>query len=463
MASKKSRPLPDHLWRPMTQHKMLRGELPTRMVSAEGCFITDEQGNRLLDALAGLWCVNLGYGRTELADVARSQMANLNFLAPTMSSEPTINLAEKIQQLMGFESHIYFTSSGAEAVETAIKMTRQYHFQSGKSGERRFKIISRYRAYHGSTMGAMAATGQAERKIGYEPGPVGFIHVGAPDPYRAHARLTPSEHAEECVRQLEETIIYEGAETVAAFIMEPIISGGGVLVPPDNYISRVREVCSRYGVLLIFDEVVSGFGRLGKMFGYQCWETEADIFTFAKGMGSGYLPVAATAVKGSIFESFDGEPAGRDHFRQINTYGGHPVVSAVTLKVIEMVEEERLVDNAAKVGAYLMEQLQGSLADHPFVGEIRGKGLLIGIELVEDRETKVPLPDERMASIVGDCLSNGVIVGRNSNTIPSRTNVILIAPPLVISETEADQIVETLTAAMCRVLQKYGVAILDVK
>jgi len=396
----------------------------------------------------------VGYGRTELADVARTQMMDLNYLSPTMSSEPAIDLAEKIQQLLGFEGHIYLSSSGSEAVETAIKIARQYHHQAGKGSERRFKIISRYRAYHGNTMGAMAATGQAERKIGYEPGPVGFIHVMPPDPYRAHVKLTAEEHAEECARQIEETIIYEGAETVAAFIMEPVMSGGGVLVPPDSYISRVREVCDRHGVLLIFDEVVSGFGRLGKMFGSQHWETEADIYTFAKGMSSGYMPVGATAVKEHIFDKFDGESESRHHFRQINTFGGHPVASAVALKAIQIVEEEGLVDNAAKVGSYLLQQLQESLGEHPFVGEIRGKGLLIGIELVESRESKIPLADRRMASIVSDCLNKGVIIGRNSNTIPSRTNILLIAPPLVICQPEIDQIVETLTAAMRSVLKE---------
>ena len=454
MTTTNSKALPDHWWRPMTQHRMLRGEQPMRMVSGKGCFLKDEKGNQFLDALAGLWCVNLGYGRSELADTARHQMAKLHFLSPTMSSEPAISLADKIQHLMGLKSNVYLTSSGAEAVETAIKISRQYHLQAGNGGERRFKIISRYRAYHGSTMGAMAATGQAERKIGYEPGPVGFIHVMPPDPYRAHPKLTAEEHAEECARQLEETIIYEGAETVAAFMMEPLISGGGVLVPPDNYIPLVREICNRHGVLLIFDEVVSGFGRLGKMFGYQHWETEADIVTFAKGLGAGYMPVAATAAKESIFDAFDAEPGGREHFRQINTYGGHPVASAVALKVIQTVEEEGLVDNAAKVGAYLMRQLKESFSDHPFVGEIRGKGLLIGLELVEDRETKVPLNDKRVASIVSDCFSRGLIIGRNSNTIPSRTNVILIAPPLVITEAEVDQIVEMLAVVMHRILDK---------
>jgi taurine-pyruvate aminotransferase len=446
--------LPDHLWRPMTQHQGLRGALPNRIVSAKGCFLTDQNGNRLLDAIAGLWCVNVGYGRTELAEVAGRQMAELNYLAPIMSSGPVIDLAEKLQQMLGFDGHVYLSSSGSEANETAFKIARQYHLQAGNGGERRYKIISRYRAYHGNTMGAMAATGQAERKMGYEPGPTGFIHVMPPYPYRAHPKLTAEEHAEECARQLEETIIHEGAETVAAFIMEPLISGGGVLVPPDNYIPLVREICDRHGVLLIFDEVVSGFGRLGKMFGYEHWKTQADIYTFAKGLASGYIPVAATVVKESIFEKFYGDPSEMRHFRQINTFGGHPVASAVALRALQIVEDERLPENASKVGTYLLNQMQQALADHPFAGEIRGKGMIMGIELVEDRATKVPLSDGQVMRIVGDCVKNGVILGRNSNTIPGRCNVLLIAPPLVLSQKEADQIVETVTAAMRRVLQK---------
>ena len=442
--------LPDNLWRPMTQHQSLRGTESSRMVSAEGCFITHESGKRVLDAVAGLWCVNIGYGRSEVADVARDQMAKLNYLAPMMASEPVVNLAEKIQNLLGFKSHVYLSSSGSEANETGFKIARQYHLQAGKGGERRYKIISRYRAYHGNTMGAMAATGQAERKMGYEPGPAGFIHVMPPYPYRAHHKLTAEEHAEECARLLEETIIYEGAETVAAFIMEPMITGGGIMVPPDNYAKLVREICDRHGVLLIFDEVVSGFGRLGKMFGYEHWGAEADIYTFAKGLSSGYIPIAATVVKESIFEGFEGELADNVHFRQVNTFGGHPVSSAVALKAIQIVEDENLVENSRKVGAYLKSKFESLLADHPFVGEIRGKGMILGIELVQDRNTKVPLPDAKMLAIVGDCVKNGVILGRNANTVPGLCNVLLIAPPLILTESEADFIIETVTGALKR-------------
>jgi taurine-pyruvate aminotransferase len=446
--------LPDQLWRPLTQHQPMRGTTPNRIVSAKGCFLTDQNGNRMLDALAGLWCVNIGYGRSELGEIAARQMRELNYLAPMLTSGPVVDFAEKIQQLLGFDCHVYFSSSGSEANETAFKIARQYHQQAGNGGERRFKIISRYRAYHGATMGAMAATGQAERKVGYDPGPVGFIHVMPPYPYRGHRKLTAEEHAEQCAVLLEETIIHEGAETVAAFIMEPVISGGGVIVPPDNYIRRVREICDRYGVLLIYDEVVSGFGRLGKMFGYQHWGVEADIMTFAKGLGSGYLPVAATVVKEHIFEKFGGDPTKLQHFRQVNTYGGHPVAAAVSLRAIEIVEEEGLAENANTVGEYTRTQLRALLSEHPLVGEVRGKGMLTGVELVQDRQTKVPLGDAQMVGITTDCVRHGVLLGRNTNTVPGRNNVILIAPPLVLSKAEADQVIDAFAGAMKRALQK---------
>ncbi len=452
MTEPKEASLSDHLWRPLTQHQTLRGVVPKRMVSAKGCHLKDEEGRQYLDAIAGLWCVNIGYGREELADVARQQMKDLNFLAPMFTNGPVVDFAEKLQKLLGFDCHVYFSSSGSEANETAFKIARQYHLQSGAHGERRFKIISRYRAYHGNTMGSMAATGQAERKIGYEPGPAGFIHVMPPYPYRAHPKLTLEDHGEECARLLEETIIHEGAETVAAFIMEPLLSGGGVLVPPDNYIPLVREICDRYGVLLIFDEVVSGFGRLGTMFGYEHWRTEADIYTFAKGLASGYLPVAATVAKEFVFEKFYGSPESQRHFRQVNTYGGHPVASAVALKAIQIVEDEALADNAAQVGNYLRQQLADALAEHPYVGEVRGKGMIMGVELVEDRESKAPLNDATVMKIVNGCVQNGVMLGRNNNTIPGRCNVLLIAPPLVLTREEAEQIVTVVVAAMNAVL-----------
>lgn len=433
--------MPDHLWRPITQHSLLAGTTPPHMVEGKGVWLTDKNGNRYVDSLAGLWTVNVGYGRTEIAEVAAQQMSKLAYLAPFMSADPVVDFADKLQSLLGFEAHVYFSVSGSEANETAIKMARQYHLQNGKPGENRFKIISRYRGYHGNTLGAMTATGQAERKMGYEPGAPGFVHVMPPYSYRRHEKLSVEEHGQEMLTLLEETIIHEGAQTVAAMIMEPMITGGGVLVPPDNYVKGVREICDRYGILLIFDEVVSGFGRLGEMFGHRIWQTEADIFTFAKGLASGYMPIAATVAKRHIFEGFLGEPGEMRHFRQVNTFGGHTVACAVGLKNLEILENEDLPGNATHMGDYFRKRIQEELGDHPLVGDIRGIGLLTGIEMVSDRAAKTPLDEARLNTLTKTAIANGVILGRNSNTIPGRCNVLLIAPPLVINEEETDLIV----------------------
>jgi len=347
------------------------------------------------------------------------------------------------------KGHVYFTSSGSEANETAFKMVRQYHLQTGNP--RKHKIISRHRAYHGNTLATMTATGQAERKIGYEPLAPGFLHIPPPYPYRRHPKLTEEEHGAECVKYLEDTIIYEGEETVAAFIMEPMISGGGVMVPPDNYLTEIRRVCDKYKVLLILDEVVSGFGRTGKMFGHEHWGAKADIFTFAKGMASGYMPVAATVVTEKIFEAFYGEANELKHFRHVNTYGGHPVAAAVSLKNIEIVERENLVANAAKMERYIKAGLN-EFTDHPFVGEIRGKGLLLGIELVSDKESKKPLETARSNAIVQNCMKQGVHVMRNGFTVPGLDNVLITAPPLVLQESEADMIVDAIGNALKQAL-----------
>ena len=245
----------------------------------------------------------------------------------------------------------------------AFKIVRQYHLQAIQESIKLFLDTGRTT---GNTLATMTATGQAERKIGYEPLAPGFLHVPPPYPYRKHPKLTLEEHGDECVKFLEDTIIYEGEETVAAFLMEPMISGGGVLIPPDNYLKGVRDVCDRYNVLLIMDEVVSGFGRTGKMFGHEHWGVKADVFTFAKGMASGYMPVAATVVKEHIFEAFYGETTELMHFRHINTYGGHPVAgsAAVSLKNIEIVDEENLPENAAKMEKYIKNRLSEFLIIH---------------------------------------------------------------------------------------------------
>ena len=427
----------ESLWHPLTQHRNIAAAPPRFIERGEGCFIYDAAGNRWLDGTSGLWCVNVGHGREELADVAREQMAKLAYAPMTMSHEPAIRLAAKLVDLLGYPGRVYFTNSGSEANEAAFKMARQFQLQrtDGKGGEGRFKIIARHRGYHGNTMGALSATGQWERRHGYEPLVPGFVFTDAPDPYRG---------VDGCAEKLEETILSEGAETVAAFIMEPIIAGGGVLIPPDDYLPKVREICTRHGVLLILDEVVTGFGRTGKMFAHQHWGVQADIVTFAKGIASGYMPIAAVVAKREVFDAFDGDVASGRHFRHVNTYGGHPVATAVALRNLEIVEREQLVERVNVLGKSVLSKLQRKLAGHPNVGEVRGKGLLIGVELVVDLESKAPAVNDRVAGVVGNCAANGVIVGRTTPTSPGQANIVIMAPPYTLGDDEAEMLVDTL-------------------
>lgn len=428
----------DHgsLWHPMLQHRGIEEHMPRQIVSASGVFLEDASGQRLLDAVAGLWCVNVGYGREELAEVAREQMARLPYLPLTFTHAPAAELAAKLMEMLGYAGKVYFTNSGSEANEAAFKVARQYHAQTGSPG--RYKIIARYRGYHGNTLGALSATGQAERRLGYEPLAPGFLHIEAPDSYR---------NTRDCAALLERTIESEGADTVAAFIMEPIIAGGGVLVPPDDYLPRVREICDHHGVLLILDEVVTGFGRTGISFAHRRAEVEPDLLTLGKGIASGYQPLAAMVAKQHVFEAFEGAPEELRHFRHINTYGGHPVATAVGLRNIEILEREGLFEKAAKTGDALLARLRG-LEEHPNVGEVRGRGLLLGIELVEDSASRMPLAASRTAAVVARCAADGVIVGKTTNTTPGFSNVVILAPPLVLGEDEADLLASTLERAI---------------
>jgi adenosylmethionine-8-amino-7-oxononanoate aminotransferase len=435
------------LWHSMIQHKPFSSNPPRRMEKGMGCYVKDAEGKEYFDGISGLWCVNIGYGRKELAEVAYEQILELSYYPLIMSHTPGIQLAGKLMELLGFEGKVHFSSSGSEANEVAFKLARQYHAQTNPNGGWRYKIISRYRAYHGNTMGALSATAQAERRSKYEPLVPGFLHVQPPYCYRCPFGKTYGSCQLECATSIESTIVHEGAESIAAIIMEPVISGGGVIVPPDEYLPMVREICDRHGIVLIFDEVVSGFGRLGKMFGHQVWDVKPDIISLAKGITSGYLPLAATAVQQHIFEAFLDEPGTDAHFRHISTYGGHPASSAVALKNIEIMEAEQLADRAARMGDYLLDKLR-SLLDHPLVGDVRGKGLLLGMELVSNKATKTPLETSKLVAITQACMAHGVIIGRNVNTIPGMANVLIMAPPLVMTEADADALVTTLQKAL---------------
>ncbi|MFC5589503.1 aspartate aminotransferase family protein [Sporosarcina soli] len=405
--------------------------------SAEGAWITDHQGNRYLDGMSGLWSVNVGYGRKELAQAAFEQLKKLPYVPMTQSHEPAIELAEKLNELLGEEYKIFYSNSGSDANEVAFKLARQYHQQNGEPS--RYKFISRYRAYHGSSMGALAATGQALRKYKYEPLAPGFLHVAPPDNYRRPAGQSVEEYNIQRAQEFEEKIIWEQKETIAGIIMEPVITGGGILIPHPIYLEKVQEICNRHDVLLIVDEVICGFGRTGKAFGHQHFKVKPDIITMAKGLTSSYLPLSVTAIRKDIYEKFDtGEE--NSHFRHVNTFGGNPAACAVALKNLEIMERENLFERSVELGERLLNEL-AELKDHPFVGDIRGLGFLLGIELVEDKETREPASNARVAKIIGECKANGLIIGRNGDTVAGYNNILALSPPLSCTDEDFDFIV----------------------
>lgn len=413
---------------------------PMIVKEAKGAWIIDHNGKRYLDGMAGLWCVNIGYGREELAQAAYEQLKKLSYTPMTQSHIPAIQLAEKINELLDDDYMIFYSNSGSDANEVAFKIARQYHHQNGEPS--RYKIISRYRAYHGSSMGALSATGQSLRKYKYEPLSVGFLHISPPDNYRRPEGQSVEEYNIEKAKELENKIIWEQKETIAAVIMEPLITGGGVLIPHPVYVKKVQEICKEYGVLLIIDEVICGFGRTGKPFGHMHFGIKPDIITMAKGLTSAYLPLSVTAVRKEIYKKFS-DSKENSHFRHINTFGGNPAACALALKNIEIMEKENLFERSKELGNRLLKELE-EISLHPNVGDIRGLGFLLGIELVEDRSTREPALPSRVAKIISECKKNGLIIGKNGDTVDGHNNILTLSPPLSSTDEDLDFIINTL-------------------
>ncbi|MEZ0291342.1 MAG: aminotransferase [Solirubrobacteraceae bacterium] len=433
------------VWHQMSGRPAEGAKGPMIVAEGDGAWVTDVEGNRYLDGLSGQWCVNVGYGRARLAEAAAKQLERLAFHPLTRGHLPAIELGERLSGLLGGDRATFYANSGSEANELAFKLVRQYHGLRGEPG--RFKIIARYRAYHGSTLGALSATGQAMRRTGYEPLAPGFLHVPPPDPYREGiAEADLEAYGERCAADLERTIQFELPETVAAVIMEPIITGGGILIPPDSYLPAVKAACERHGVLLICDEVICGFGRTGAWFGHERAGVRPDLVTIAKGITGAYFPLAATVVSDEIFAAFPADPADEGRLRHINTFGGHPGGCAVALETLAIMEEEGLLERSASAGADLLARLRATLGDHPLVGDLRGRGLLIGIELVADQATRAPAAGAVTGGIVKAAQQRGLLVWRNVDTAAGLDNVIALAPPLSLTDADLDHIVDVLGA-----------------
>ena len=414
-------------------------------VSGSGIRIRDIEGNEYIDGLSGLWNVNIGHGRAEIAEAAAEQMKTLAYFSGYAGSTtiPSIRLAERLIGLAPGMAAVFFTSGGAEANESAFKTARYYWKVRGNT--EKVKVISRIHGYHGVTLQAMSATGIAGYWKMFEPRVPGFVHIPTCYPYRFHGGKAGETPGEAAARELEEAILREGPDTVAAFIGEPIHGAGGVIYPTDDYWPRVREICSRYNVLLIADEIITGFGRTGRWFGLEHWGVTPDIASFAKGVTSGYLPLGGIMVSRAIKDLLDSVESGSRWMHGF-TNSGHPACCAVALQNIEVIERENLVRNSEKMGNLLLAALQDAFRDHPNVGDIRGgKGLLAAVEFVDDRASR---KNFEAARGFGDRLRSemrkrGVVTRTRPATgaHPSPGDQVLFAPPLIIQEKDIEQMV----------------------
>jgi adenosylmethionine-8-amino-7-oxononanoate aminotransferase len=414
-------------------------------VGGEAEFLIDANGRRFIDGLSGLWNNTAGNGRIELAEAAAKQMRELAFASGySGSSNPrAVELSERLSAITyPTINHFYFTSGGGESTDSNIKLARHYWKLMGKPDKT--KVISRIWGYHGVTLAAMCCTGIASYWPMFEPRIPGFSHIPAPDPYRYVAPEGTASQGIAAADELEKAILAEGPETVAMFIAEPVQGAGGVLVPPDDYFPRIREICDEYDVLLVSDEVITGFGRTGRMFGLEHWGVEPDLMQFAKAITSGYFPLGGIGMSDEVAEvMLDGTTP----WMHAYTYSAHPVGCAVGLAMLDIVEQEDFPGQAAAKGNRLLDGLKAALGDHPNVGEVRGLGLMCGIEYVKDKATKAPFD---AAEAVGPRIhAAGVERGLFSRT---RGDVYLVAPPIVSSEETIDRTVEILAEATKEIL-----------
>lgn len=416
------------------------------VVEGDGVWITDDRGRRLIDGFAGLWCVAVGHGRPEIIAAVKEQMETLEYFTTFhgQSHPKAIELAERLIDLFPAEygmSHVLFSSGGSEANESNIKLARLYWYLRGE--EQRTKVIARNEGYHGLTIATMTATGIHPMRWFFGPEAPGFSHVAAPNCYRCELGKTFPDCALACADELERAVLEAGPETVAAFIAEPVIGAGGIIPPPEGYFQRVREICDRYGILLILDEVVTGFGRTGTMFGAQQYDVRPDIVTLAKGITSGYLPLGASVVSAEVWGTIRTKMPEYFPFSHGFTYSGHPTCCAAALANIDLIEREGMVENAQAVGDHLMGRMK-ELERYESVGEVRGKGLMIGVDLVADKATKAgfAMPHSACSKVEEEAWERGLYARAMG------MEVVGLAPPLCIDTEVADQMVEILAASI---------------
>ena len=426
-----------HFWPHARQAGDMTDETGIKLVvKGEGVWVEDAQGQRWFDVLSGMWLKNIGHGRKEVADAVYEQMLDISYSPGGTVTPVTAKLAAKLASISpDKDSRVFFVSGGSEAVETALKMARKFHRNNGDAS--RFKFIARRGSYHGTTfMNMSLGGGSVASPADYGPLMPYTYNIAQPGEFRCNLCRDRSGCDLDCARDLERTILELGPDTVAAFIAEPISVASGVHVPHPDYWPTIREICDKYGVLLICDEVITGFGRTGKWFATEHWGIRPDIFTVAKALTSGYQPIGATVTSKAVADAFMGEASST--FKHLITFGGNPAACAAALANLEIMEREDLVGNSATMGDYMYERLQ-SFYEHPIVGDVRGgMGLLAAVELVKDRDAREKFPAEAgLAQKATESMNKRGLLGRFMG------DALHLAPPLSITKDEVDHLVDS--------------------
>ena len=442
-----------HFWPQSRQAGDVSPQTGIKLVTeGKGVWVTDADGDKWFDTMSSLWLVNIGHGRREIADAVYRQMVELSFSPSDTVSPVTARLAARLAQLsQDPRARVYFTSGGSEANETALKLAKNFHHLNGETS--RWKVLSRRGSYHGATLACtnLGRGGPGGGSVPAQFGPLvpGNIHVAQVNSYRCHQCAKDGACNLECARDVERAILHEGPSTVAAFVAEPISAAAGIHIPHPEYWPTIREICDRHGVLLIGDEVITGFGRTGKLFAMEHWGVKPDIFTVAKGLTSGYLPIGATVVSGRIADAFIG--GSETTFQHLFTFGGNPASCAAGLANLEIMIGEGMVEQSAQMGEYLFERMQ-ELRSHAIVGDVRGgMGLLCALELVKDRNTREQFPkDAGIERLAVRIMREHHMLGRAGHIIP-------VAPPLCIERDEIDEAVSRLDEVLGKLGKELGV------
>ena len=435
---------------PFTSINDLKAEGPTVMVSGSGIRVRDVNGKEYLDGMAGLWCVNIGYGRKEISDAIARQSERLSFFHTFngMSSDVVAECAEALLARAPVPmSRVFFGASGSDANETQLKLIWVYNNLRGKPEKK--KVIARWNAYHGSGVATASLTGLPgmHNLFDLPKGPI--LHVSAPYYYRnAPDGMSERDFSRQLAKELEDLIEREGGDTIAAFFAEAVMGAGGLIPPPEGYFEEITPILKKHDILFVADEVVSGFGRLGTYWGSQSYGYEPDLITSAKGVTSGYFPMSAVLISPKVWDVLEANADKVGVFGHGYTYSAHPVGAAAALTVLKLIDELKVVENVADVGSYMLQALRDRLGQHPHVGDIRGKGLMLGIELMKDRETKeiFPMANRTGRQVLKASAERGLITRALGDTL-------VFAPPLILKRAEADEIVDKFVLAVNDVLK----------